>query len=159
RITFRRNRFVHNRGFASVGLLLKSCDDTLAEDNLIADNARGVFVEGSARNVFRGNIIGSLGVVLVLYDSIEKNRFTGISFVSNMTPLMFVGRRTDTIVDGNYWSDHDEPDLDGDGRTDRAYRLSTVFDHFRGNLSAADLFSNTLAAKTLGTAERVFPVP
>jgi len=158
RITFRRNRFVDNRGFASVGLLLKSCDDTLAEDNLIADNARGVFVEGSARNVFRRNIIASSDVALVLYDSIEKNRFTGNSFVSNMTPLMFVGRRTDTTVDGNYWSDNDEPDLDGDGRTDRAYRLSTVFDHFRGNLSAADLFSNTLAAKTLGTAERLFPV-
>lgn len=158
RITFRRNRFVHNRGFASVGLLLKSCDDTLAEDNLIADNARGVFVEGSSRNVFRRNIIASSDVALVLYDSIEKNRFTKNSFVSNMTPLMFVGRRTDTVVDGNYWSDNDEPDLDGDGRTDRVYRLSTVFDHFRGNLSAADLFSNTLAAKTLGAAERLFPV-
>ena len=42
RIVFRRNSFVHNRGFASVGLLLKACDDILAEDNLIADNARGV---------------------------------------------------------------------------------------------------------------------
>ena len=27
RITFRRNRFLHNRGFASVGLLFKACDD------------------------------------------------------------------------------------------------------------------------------------
>ncbi len=34
RIEFRRNRFLHNRGFASVGLLFKACDDTLAEDNL-----------------------------------------------------------------------------------------------------------------------------
>ena len=53
RITFRRNRFLHNRGFASVGLLFKACEDVLAEDNLIADNARGVFLEGSYRNVFR----------------------------------------------------------------------------------------------------------
>ena len=49
RIVFRRNRFLHNRGFASVGLLLKACDDVLAEDNLIADNARGIFLEGSYR--------------------------------------------------------------------------------------------------------------
>ena len=157
-IVFRRNRFVHNRGFASVGLLLKACDDTLAEDNLIADNARGIFVEGSARNIFRRNIVASSDVALVLYDSITKNRFEGNSFVANMTPLFFAGRRTDTNLDGNYWSGNDEPDLDGDGRTDRPYRLSTVFDHFRGNLSAADLFSDSIAAKTLGVAERLFPV-
>ncbi len=30
-----------------------------------------------------------------------------------------MGRRTDTVFDGNYWSDNDEPDLDGDGRSDR----------------------------------------
>ena len=47
RIAFRRNRFLRNRGFASVGLLLQQCDDVLAEDNLIADNARGVFLEGT----------------------------------------------------------------------------------------------------------------
>jgi len=158
RIVFRRNRFVHNRGFASVGLLMKSCDDTLAENNLVADNARGIFVEGSTNNVFRGNIIASSDIALVLYDSIAKNRFEGNSFVGNMTPLMLVGRHTDTKLDGNYWSDNDEPDLDGDGRTDRPYRLSSVFDHFRGNLSAADLFSESLAAKALGTAERIFPV-
>ena len=50
RIDFRRNRFLRNRGFASVGLLLKACDDVVAEDNLIADNARGIFLEGSYRN-------------------------------------------------------------------------------------------------------------
>jgi len=47
RLVFRRNRFVHNRGFASVGLLLKDCEDLVAEDNLIADNARGLFLEGT----------------------------------------------------------------------------------------------------------------
>ncbi len=101
RIVFRRNRFVHNRGFASVGLLLKACEDTLAEDNLIADNARGIFVEGSSRNVFRRNIVASSDVALVLYDSIEKNRFEGNSFVANMSPLMFVGRiRSSTAISG-----------------------------------------------------------
>ncbi len=50
RIVFRRNRFLHNRGFASVGLLFKACEDVTAESNLIADNARGIFLEGSYRN-------------------------------------------------------------------------------------------------------------
>jgi nitrous oxidase accessory protein len=158
RIVFRRNRFLHNRGFASVGLLLKACDDVVAESNLIADNARGIFLEGSYNNVFRGNVVAESDAAIVLYDSCAGNRFEGNSFVANQTPLTLVGRRTDTRFDGNYWSDNGEPDLDGDGRSDRPYRLSSVFDHFRGNLTAADLFTQGFAAAALGAAERTFPV-
>ena len=158
RIVFRRNRFLRNRGFASVGLLLKSCDDLLAESNLIAGNARGIFLEGSYRNTFRGNVVAGSDAAIVLYDSCGGNRFVGNAFVGNLSPLNLVGRRTDTVFEGNYWSDNDEPDLDGDGRSDRPYRLSSVFDHFRGNLTAADLFSPGFAAAALAAAERTFPV-
>jgi nitrous oxidase accessory protein len=158
RIVFRRNRFLRNRGFASVGLLLKACDDVVAEDNLIADNARGIFLEGSYRNLFRGNVVALSDAAIVLYDSCGENRFEGNSFVGNLSPLALVGRRTDTVFDGNYWSDNDEPDLDGDGRSDRPFPLGSVFDHLRGNLTAADLFSRSLAARALGAAERGFPV-
>ncbi len=158
RIVFRRNRFLHNRGFASVGLLFKACDDVTAESNLIADNARGIFLEGSYRCLFRGNVVAESDTAIVLYDSCGDTRFVGNLFVGNMTPLTLVGRRTDTKFDGNYWSSNDEPDLDGDGRSDRPYRLSSVFDHFRGNLTAADLFTEGFAAAALGAAERTFPV-
>jgi nitrous oxidase accessory protein len=158
RIVFRRNRFVHNRGFASVGLLLKACDDLLAEDNLIADNARGIFLEGSYRNTFRGNLVASSDDAIVLYDSCAGNRFLGNAFVANLSPLQLVGRRTDTVFSGNYWGDNAEPDLDGDGRSDRPYRLSSVFDHFRGNLTAADLLAQSFAGAALAVAEEAFPV-
>jgi nitrous oxidase accessory protein len=158
RIAFRRNRFLHNRGFASVGLLFKACDDVVAEDNLIADNARGIFVEGSYRNLFRRNVVALSDAAIVLYDSSGQNRFEGNSFVGNLTPLNLVGRRTDTVFDGNYWSENREPDLDGDGRSDRPYRLISVFDHFRGNLTAADLMSQSIGAKALAAAEETFPV-
>ena len=62
------------------------------------------------------------------------------------------------MFDGNYWSDNGEPDLDGDGGRDRPYRLSNVFDHLRGNLTAADLFAQGLGADVLAAAERTFPV-
>ncbi len=158
RITFRRNRFLHNRGFASVGLLLKACDDVVAEDNLIADNARGIFMEGSYRNRFERNIVAESDTGIVLYDSCGGNVFRGNVFVANLTPLTLVGRRTDTDFTGNYWSENDEPDLDGDGRSDRPYTLTNVFDHLRGNLTAADLMARSLAAAALGAAERSFPV-
>lgn len=158
RIEFRRNRFIHNRGFASVGLLFKACDDSIAEDNLIADNARGIFLEGSYRNVFRRNVIAESDAAVVLYDSCGSNRFLDNSFVGNLSPLTLVGRRTDTSFDGNFWSDNDEPDLDGDGRSDRPFVLGSLFDHLRGNLTAADLLSQSAAATALAAAERGFPV-
>jgi nitrous oxidase accessory protein len=158
RIVFRRNRFLRNRGFASVGLLFQACDDVLAEDNLIADNARGIFLETSHRDVFRRNVVAGSDVAVVLYDIEGGHRFEGNSFVGNMSPLNLVGKRTDTVFAGNYWSDNREPDLDGDGRSDRPYRLTSVFDHFRNNLTAADLFSDGFAAAALGAAERAFPV-
>jgi nitrous oxidase accessory protein len=158
RITFRRNCFLHNRGFASVGLLFKACDDVVAEDNLLADNARGIFIEGSYRNVFRGNVVAESDVAVVVYDSSAENRFEGNSFVGNLSPLDLVGRRTDTVFLGNYYSDNTELDLDGDGRCDRPFRLSSTFDHLRGNLTAADLFAQSFAAAAVAAAERAFPV-
>ena len=158
RIQFRRNRFLHNRGFASVGLLFKDVQDSVAEDNLIADNARGVFLEGSYRNVFRRNVVAESDVAIVLYGSSEGNRFEGNAFVGNLTPLTLHARRTDTAFDGNYWSENGEPDLDGDGRSDRPYTLGSLFDHFRGNLTAADLMAQSPAAAALAAAERIFPV-
>jgi nitrous oxidase accessory protein len=158
RLAFRRNRFVRNRGFASVGLLLKACDEVIAEDNLIADNARGIFLEGSNRNRFVRNIVALSDMALVIYDSSGANVFEGNAFIGNLAPLALSGKRTDTRFDRNYWSDHGEPDLDDDGIADRPYRLSNVFDHLRGNLTAADLFSQSTAAAALGAAEKVFPV-
>jgi nitrous oxidase accessory protein len=158
RLVFRRNRFLRNRGFASVGLLFQSCDDVLAEENLVADNARGVFIEGSHRVTLRRNVIAGSDVAVVLYDPDGGHRFEGNSFVGNMTPLDLVARQTDTVFLGNYWSANGEPDLDGDGRSDRPYRLTSVFDHFRGNLTAADLLSDSFAAAAVGAAERAFPV-
>ena len=158
RVEFRRNRLVRNRGFASAGLLLKACDAVVAEDNLIADNARGVFLEGSNDCVLRRNIIAGSDRAIVLYDSCARDRFTGNAFVGNLTPLELVGRRTDTLFEGNYWSGNHEPDLDGDGISDRPYRLYDIFDHLRGNLLAADLMAQGSAALALAAAEESFPV-
>ncbi len=158
RIVFRRNQFISNRGFASVGLLLQQCDDVLAESNLIADNARGVFLEGTQRVVFRGNIIAQSDAAIVAFDSARATRFEGNSFVGNMSPLLLAGRRLDAVFRGNYWSGHAEPDLDGDGRTERPYRLTSVFDHMRGNLTAADLYVDGFAGIALSLAETAFPV-
>ena len=77
---------------------------------------------------------------LVLFDSSRDMRLRRQRCsAATCRRCSLVGRRTDTVFDGNFWSDADEPDLDGDGVRDRPFRLSNVFDHLRGNLTAADL--------------------
>ena len=95
---------------------------------------------------------------LVLYDSGRECRFEGNAFVGNLSPLQLVGRRTDTVFDGNYWSDSTASPISTATASGRPYRLSNVFDHLRGNLTAADLFAQGLGADVLATAERTFPV-
>jgi nitrous oxidase accessory protein len=158
RLTFRRNAFVGNRGFASVGLLLKSCDDVVATRNLIGNNARGVFIEGTARAALDENVIAQSDVAVVLYDSSTRVTFRRNAFYANLAPLDLVGRRTDAVFDRNYWADADEPDLDGDLVRDGPYLLSSVFDHVRGNLTAADLMTRGLTARAVAAAEQAFPV-
>jgi nitrous oxidase accessory protein len=103
-------------------------------------------------------VIAGSDVAVVLYDPSGGHRFEGNSFVGNLSPLDLVARQTDTVFTGNYWSGNDEPDLDGDGRSERPYRLTSVFDHLRGNLTAADILSDSFAAAAIGAAERAFPV-
>src|SRR5262245_16950208 len=43
-IVLRRNAFVHNRGFSSFGILFQDCEDLIAEENFIVDNATGIFM-------------------------------------------------------------------------------------------------------------------
>ena len=76
----------------------------------------------------------------------------------NLALVKLLPRRPDAVFSGNYWSGNEEPDLDGDGRSDRPYRLASVFDHLRGNLTAADILSDSFAASAIGAAERAFPV-
>ena len=76
-------------------------------------------MEGSSRNIVRRNVIAGSDAAVILYDSVSLNRFESNSFVSNRTPLLLVGTRTDTVFTGNYYTSNFEPDLDGDGKSDR----------------------------------------
>ena len=68
------------------------------------------------------SIAGS-DVAVVLYDPYGGHRFEGNSFVGNLLAARPGRRGTPTPCSpGNYWSGNDEPDLDGDGRSDRPYR-------------------------------------
>jgi len=161
-IEFRRNAFVHNRGFSSFGILFQDCDHCLSEDNLVANNATGLFAEALRNSVFRNNVIAENDVALQIYGSSSNLSFSGNRFVENLSPLQVIGKhanaRWEINGQGNFWSDYDGYDLDGDNVGDRPHRIQNVFEYLEGNYPRLRIYLTSPAAQALAAAERAFPV-
>ena len=161
-IEFRRNAFIHNRGFSSFGILFQECNDCLAEENFIIDNAVGIFMEALRTSKFRKNVIAQNDIALQMFSSADANTFTSNNFVENLSPLRLIGRSTTTRwADegrGNFWSDYDGYDLDGDGVGDVHHKVQNVFEYMEGNYPRLRIYLNSPAAQALAMAEKTFPV-
>jgi nitrous oxidase accessory protein len=162
RIELRRNAFTHNRGFSSFGILFQDCDEIRAEDNFIIDNATGIFLEALRKSAFRRNVIAENDVAMQIFSSADQNVFAGNNFIENLSPLYLVGKSSSTRWQengrGNYWSDYDGYDLDGDGVGDVAHRVQNVFEYLEGNFPRLRLYLTSAAAQALATAEKTFPI-
>ena len=161
-VEFRRNAFTHNRGFSSFGILFQGCEENLAEGNLIIDNATGLFLEAVRHTTFRKNVIAENDVAMQIFSSSEDNLFSENQFVENLSPLQIVGKKTASFWQdggrGNFWSDYDGYDLDGDGIGDVPHQIQNVFEYLEGNYPRLRLYLNSPAAQALALAEKTFPV-
>jgi len=161
-IRFRHNVFSHNRGFASYGILFQDCHDVVADSNVIADNAVGIFFEASKVNVFRHNVIAQNDLALQMFQNSVGNTFSGNNFVDNLSPLTIVGKRTDTHWNrngvGNYWTAYDGYDLDADGIGDVPMKIQNVFNYLEGRTPNLRLYLYSPASQALAVAASAFPI-
>ena len=161
-IEFRRNTFVHNRGFSSFGILFQECNELLAEENFIVDNATGIFMEALRKTTFRHNTIANNDVALQMFSSSDANFFTENNFIGNLSPLQLIGRSTTTKWSengrGNFWSDYDGYDLNEDGCGDVPLKIQNVFEYMEGNHPRLRLYLDSPAARALAVAEKTFPI-
>lgn len=59
---------------------------------------------------------------------------------------------------GNYWSDYDGYDLDGDGLGDVPFRIRNLYEKLEGNHPRLRVYFQSPAAQALVAAERAFPI-
>lgn len=162
KIELRRNAFVHNRGFSSFGILFQDCRECVAEENLVLDNAIGLFLEASRDSTFRRNTIAENDVAMQIFTSSEQNTFSQNNFINNVSPLQLVGKTSSTKWQsdrgGNYWSDYDGYDMDGDGLGDVPHRIHNIFEYLEGNFPRLRVYLNSPAAQAIVVAEKSFPI-
>ena len=161
-IEFRRNAFVHNRGFSSFGILFQECNELVAENNFIVDNATGIFMEALRKTRFQHNVIAQNDVAMQMFSNSDDNVFTENNFVDNLTILQLIGKSTTTKWSengrGNFWSGYDGYDMNEDGRGDVPQRVQDIFEYIQGNHPRLQIYLDSPAAKALAVAERTFPV-
>ncbi len=162
RIALRRNAFVHNRGFSSFGILFQDCRNCITEENLILDNAVGIFMEAAKDSVFRRNTIAENDVAMQIFASSDQNTFTQNNFINNISPLQLIGKGSSTTWQdasgGNYWGDYEGYDLDADGLGDVPHRIHNIFEYLEGNFPRLRIYLNSPAAQSIVVAERSFPI-
>lgn len=162
RIQLRRNQFVHNRGFSSFGILFQDSTALLVERNIIADNGAGVFAEALRDSKFRRNLISGNDIALEMFASASGNEFSENNFIANLAPIHVVGRTTASSWTsggrGNYWSEYDGYDLDGDGIGDVPFHIQNLYEKLEGNHPRLRLYFQSPAAQALVAAERAFPI-
>lgn len=155
------NHIVRNRGSRTYGLLLRDCSDGRFVGNQLVDNTVALFLDGSNRNHFEGNLVQDSGWGVLLFASCAKNVFTGNDFIANDHPVALDMRRTDNRFDdgakGNYWSEAHAWDLDGDGVGDAPYSPVSAFSFVSKQYPDLAVLANSPAVSVLGLAERVFP--
>ncbi|MBT5425863.1 MAG: nitrous oxide reductase family maturation protein NosD, partial [Bacteroidetes bacterium] len=130
-IYFYRNVFARCRGFRAYGILYQSMDNSVAEGNLVIDNSRGLYFFNSDRNVFFGNDIVDNDLAIQINGSCEENRIFQNNFMGNLSNVLVDNDRSKTEWtnegQGNYWSDYEGYDLDGDGIGDIPHKVQNVF--------------------------------
>jgi len=158
RMLMRGNKFIHNRGHRTYGLLLRDCSDSIFRHNRIVNNTIGLFLDGSNRNRFELNLIAENGWGLIAYSSSEENVFTKNSFHGNDYQVSLDMRRTKNRLHdegfGNYWSDARPYDLDGDGLGDAAHRPVGLFAFVSKQHPDLTVFAGSPAVLALDMAQR-----
>ena len=161
-IQFRRNAFLHNRGFSSFGVLFQDSQNCFSEQNCFVDNVVGIFMESLRDSRFERNLIASNDTAVEAFASAERNRFTRNNFIGNLSPIRVIGRTSNMQWNderaGNYWSEYDGYDLNGDGIGDVPFRIQNLFEHLESKRPRLGIYFFSPASQALAAAERSFPI-
>jgi nitrous oxidase accessory protein len=152
------NRFEHNWGSSSYGLLLKDIRDSFITGNTFVENSVGIFAEGSSRNEFKENIFAQNGYAIKLQASCDDNVITRNNFQQNTFDLVTNGSLVLNKIESNYWDRYEGYDLNRDLVGDVPYRPISLYGMIVERMPAAVLLWRSFLVFLLDRAEKIIPV-
>lgn len=152
------NEFLHARGAAAYGLLLKEITDGALLGNRFEGNATGILLDGASRLEIADNRFRANGWAVRLMANALDNRFVRNQFAENAFDVATNSRTVRSSFDGNWWDAYDGYDLDGDGRGDVPFHPVRLFALVVERHPESLLLLRAPVTVVLDAAERVFPV-
>lgn len=159
-----RNKIAHAAGATGVGIGFKETSDLTIEGNTVLYCATGLYIDVSpyqpeTTNQFSDNVIGYNGIGVRFLNDWTGNLFHHNQFVDNLTQVVVSGGGTANRNEwaGNFWSDYEGFDLDGNGVGDQAYGLYTYADRLWLDRPYAQFFKGSPMLEVLDFLERLAP--
>lgn len=162
-----RNQVVRgNRtwGNSDHGIMLRTLQDSLIENNIIAGNARGLFIYDVEYATLKGNLVVDNQVGVHLSAGSTRNVVEGNDFIANREQVRYVGARDevwggkDKKSGGNHWSNYLGWDRNGDGVGDVAYEANDMVDRLSWRHPEVKLLLASPAVQALRLVGQQFPV-
>ena len=91
-----RDQVVRNNrawGNSDHGIMLRTIQDSVVEDNVVAGNSRGFFIYDAEYNVLQGNLVVDNRVGVHLWAGSIHNEVDGNDFIDNREQVRYVAAR------------------------------------------------------------------
>jgi len=163
-IIMRNNHILHAAGPTGVGIGFKETSDLLIENNEILYCASGLYIDLSpfqpdTTNRFLNNTIAYNGIGIRFLNDWAGNIFKDNQIADNMTQVFVSGGKSANRNEwlGNYWSDYQGFDRDGDGIGDTPQEIFAYADRIWRDSPYAQFFKGSPLLETLDFLERLAP--
>ncbi len=155
--TVRNNRAWGN---SDHGIMLRTIQDAVVENNVVAGNARGFFIYDAEYNTLRGNLVVDNGVGVHLWAGSKNNVVDDNDFIANREQVRYVGARDMPWGGeaGNHWSNYVGWDRNGDGAGDVPYEANDMVDRLSWRHPMMKLLLASPAVQALRLVGQQFPL-
>ncbi|MDY0106588.1 MAG: nitrous oxide reductase family maturation protein NosD [Giesbergeria sp.] len=155
--TVRNNRAWGN---SDHGIMLRTLQDAVIENNIVAGNNRGFFIYDVEYIKLNGNLVVDNVVGVHLSAGSTRNEVEGNDFVGNREQVRYVGARDERWgqKSGNHWSNYLGWDRDGDGVGDVPYEANDMVDRLTWKHPSMKLLLASPAVQALRLVGQQFPV-
>ncbi len=142
------------------GIMLRSIQDAVIENNVVAGNQRGFFIYDAEYLKLQGNAVIDNMVGIHLWAGSKNNQVERNDFIANREQIRYVAARDMPWGEkqGNYWSNYLGWDRNGDGVGDVRYEANDMVDRLSWRYPMMKLLLASPAVQTLRLVGQQFPL-